>query len=208
MIGAGFNGSTIGFAPKGTCMEAQFPEIVDPNPDTLSISGQVYALQESVANANVVAIETNTQKGYAVATDQADSFKLKNLPKGTYIIKAEPASSLNNSFITTYFPKKATLEEAISVSLGSHISQMKIYLLVNPIMGIEDTELNAETYPNPFNNELLISNTTSRQVLITDLTGRIIYSNSANTQNINTSSWQQGVYIIKMGKTTRRIVKE
>ncbi|MDD1444481.1 T9SS type A sorting domain-containing protein, partial [Dolichospermum sp. ST_sed3] len=59
--------------------------------------------------------------------------------------------------------------------------------------------------PSPFSNELRL--TLPNKAVIYSLSGRRIASFEKGVRSINTSLWQTGVYIIKCGTKTKRIVK-
>lgn len=70
-------------------------------------------------------------------------------------------------------------------------------------------ELNA--YPNPFNNKLtIISNETNQPVLIYNALGSVVYSSTIQTTKteINLSNQATGIYYIKIGITTKKLIKE
>ena len=64
-------------------------------------------------------------------------------------------------------------------------------------------------YPNPFSDNVYISSNESDiiSIIITDLNGREIYVNKdIISQNINTSSWVKGVYIVKVTTRTSSLI--
>jgi hypothetical protein len=66
---------------------------------------------------------------------------------------------------------------------------------------VNDINNNINAYPNPFNNTLnvVVDNKEQTYINIYNLSGSVIYSNiSTNSVNINTSEWENGVYIIKI----------
>lgn len=208
MIGAGLNGSTIGFEPKGTCLESFFYNIIKPSADTLSISGKVYVTGSQAINATITAIEKTSQKTYSILTDNQGVFKLDSLPKGEYIIKTEPLSTLSNQYLTTYFPKKASIDQAETLVLDSKITDMKIYLLSSSLTDIEDFELSAQVYPNPFKNELVLENQDNASVTITDLSGREIHKSTTSHEKITTTTWTEGIYLIRIENKMYKFIKE
>lgn len=74
------------------------------------------------------------------------------------------------------------------------------------------TTENVQMYPIPFRDHLTIKTNESSQIKIYDLQGReIIFSTSKNEFNVNTSSWSEGIYIVKIdnnGKSySKKIIK-
>ncbi|MBN1234021.1 MAG: T9SS type A sorting domain-containing protein, partial [Candidatus Coatesbacteria bacterium] len=59
--------------------------------------------------------------------------------------------------------------------------------------------------PNPFASHLSISSSSS--VSIYSLTGQLIMKLDKGKHSLDTSSWREGVYIIKSSSETRRIIK-
>ncbi|MBN1233233.1 MAG: T9SS type A sorting domain-containing protein [Candidatus Coatesbacteria bacterium] len=59
--------------------------------------------------------------------------------------------------------------------------------------------------PNPFSNRLSLSLPLSGAIY--SLTGQLIMKLDKGKHSIDTSKWKQGVYIVKSGKETKRIVK-
>jgi uncharacterized delta-60 repeat protein len=65
-------------------------------------------------------------------------------------------------------------------------------------------------YPNPFKEIIEIkSESVFQNILITDITGKIVYSNyGAPSFTVNTSEWLKGIYLIKKENQTVKIIKE
>ncbi|MDR3338632.1 MAG: T9SS type A sorting domain-containing protein [Candidatus Symbiothrix sp.] len=68
---------------------------------------------------------------------------------------------------------------------------------------------NIAVYPNPFTDYILIDTTTDGNVLIYDLSGKALLNINvkAGSNRINTSMLANGVYILKYGLTTVKVVK-
>ncbi|MBN1234093.1 MAG: T9SS type A sorting domain-containing protein [Candidatus Coatesbacteria bacterium] len=67
----------------------------------------------------------------------------------------------------------------------------------------ENTSLSA--YPNPFRDKLVIESKT--EGIVYNITGQKLESFSKGKHSIDTSKWREGVYIVKAGKETKRVVK-
>ncbi len=75
---------------------------------------------------------------------------------------------------------------------------------ITDIIKIEDKLLNC--YPNPFNEQLVIDS--EFDFYITDLYGRNIFkSTSKNSNIINTSSWNQGLYFVFLNNSSESTIK-
>ena len=66
---------------------------------------------------------------------------------------------------------------------------------------------NVEVYPNPVTDNLQIQTTLQiKEIEITDITGRLLYTTTAKT--INCSSFAKGVYFIKVTTSEGAVVKK
>ncbi|MBN1234272.1 MAG: T9SS type A sorting domain-containing protein, partial [Candidatus Coatesbacteria bacterium] len=59
--------------------------------------------------------------------------------------------------------------------------------------------------PNPFSSRLTLSLPSSGAIY--SLTGQLIMKLEKGKHSIDTSSWREGVYIVKAGKESKRVVK-
>jgi hypothetical protein len=205
MIGAGTNGATIGIAVKGTCVEGFLNRSYAK--DTLSISGIIYVPNEPYLGAIVTSINKASLKEYSDTTDAQGNFNIDSLPEGVYIIRAVPLHPLSEHYYPTYYPKKSTQAEALSIALSSNITDMKVYLR-STLVGVDDTDWQFGVYPNPFNDELVISNPHTAPLVVTDITGIEIWQGNASEGTINTSKWQPGMYLVKMNNSVKRFIKD
>ena len=77
--------------------------------------------------------------------------------------------------------------------------------------GIEDTyDAGIAIGPNPVNNALLISGHQIDNVEVYDISGKAVYraTGLATEQwTIDTSSWNKGVYIVKVNNQVKQIIK-
>jgi len=75
-------------------------------------------------------------------------------------------------------------------------------ILVEPSNDINTIEnQNIQIYPNPFTNNVIIKNKNNQpsKVIITDIAGRIIYTDDfINSITVNTYNWTKGVYMVKI----------
>jgi len=76
---------------------------------------------------------------------------------------------------------------------------------------LDDQFTNYNSYPNPFNELLIIeSGNDIQDISISDITGKIVFNKSVNPPSvkINTIEWESGIYFIKVNKQTIKIIKE
>ncbi len=74
------------------------------------------------------------------------------------------------------------------------------------ILGIHNTPIkkNVKFYPNPANNEILISpinNQVGSEILIYNQFGQLVYQTSTKTGNIDLTSFHEGIYLIAIVST-------
>ena len=82
----------------------------------------------------------------------------------------------------------------------------------NPLVISNDTVINV--FPNPFDNSITITSINAGNIIITDLTGRIILQEkiSSGVTKLDSSSWSSEMYIVTIKtenqtKTTKIIKK-
>lgn len=208
MIGAGLNGSNIGFDPAGTCLESYFdnwPGTHDA--DTLSISGKVSVAGVSQIQATVAARNTTSNHTFSTNTDASGNFVLDSLPLGNYIITTTPLGDLANNYDVTYYPKQAHVENADTVTVQNKIVDMKIYL-VYKALGVFDEQLQTGIYPNPFKDQLTVANPNKVLFTISDISGRVLHQSSQDHETIDTQNWNQGLYFVKINSKVIKFIKE
>ena len=82
------------------------------------------------------------------------------------------------------------------------------------VVGVHEYSLDAlNLYPNPTENFLIINSTNGmRKISVSDLSGRIIFSNSLqkgmSTYRMDTSTFSQGIYIINVDGKIARFAKQ
>lgn len=87
----------------------------------------------------------------------------------------------------------------ITDSNGCNVISDSTY--INLVSLNEITNTNFSVLPNPFDDILLISlSTSSMRIVISDITGKLIFDNSftKNFISIPTSEWNEGVYILQL----------
>lgn len=81
-------------------------------------------------------------------------------------------------------------------------------------VGVEESANTSATpslYPNPARDLVQVVGLTKNSMLeVIDVTGRTVYSTkvSSEQQTLNTSSWTAGIYLVRTGQTTLRLVKQ
>lgn len=64
----------------------------------------------------------------------------------------------------------------------------------------------ASVYPNPTQDILFIQNPKENQLTILNILGETIFSSFGKNWNLNVRSWNNGVYLVKIGSHTERLV--
>lgn len=211
MLGAGFNGSNIGFDPFGTCLESYFTGGGNYHyrGDTLSISGKVYVSGVSNVEAVVKAVNVLSHREFTGVTDNAGNFVVDSLPLGNYYLVTTPINSMASLFETTYYPKRATVQLADTINVAGDIINMRVYMLSKTVgLDEEENQFESQVYPNPFKNQLVIENKTNEMFTITDISGRIKFESQQASETIDTQSWNQGLYFVKINNKVLKFVKE
>ena len=66
-----------------------------------------------------------------------------------------------------------------------------------------------KVYPNPAKDHVVISNISKGEnISVYDLSGKILFQTKSpgNSLNINTSSYKNGIYLVKVGEKTTKII--
>jgi len=61
-----------------------------------------------------------------------------------------------------------------------------------------------EIFPNPFTESIKISGEGVEEIVISDVTGKVVFSSDATHQNINASEWAPGMYFVTTIKKGQR----
>ena len=108
----------------------------------------------------------------------------------------------------------AATEYAVSVeaidAAGNKSAKASVTLSTSTATGVHSvSENNINVYPNPFNSFIVLEATTDGYAVIYDLSGKPVLQAKVNTgaNRINTSGLVNGVYVLKYGLNTVRIVK-
>ena len=89
-----------------------------------------------------------------------------------------------------------------------------LYLRGNPqnvfVEEIISNESSLSIYPNPANNLIVVTNLANEDIQILDITGKIIRLVKSNEtkQSIDISDLQKGIYFIKVGQETQKLIKQ
>lgn len=74
-------------------------------------------------------------------------------------------------------------------------------------VGIKDLITDIKLYPNPVKDILHISNTTAEDYKIFDMGGKLINAGKLERGSVNVSSLIKGAYVIQIGETSKRFIK-
>jgi chitodextrinase len=115
------------------------------------------------------------------------NFTLIELSPGTeYIFSVEAVDAAGNK------SEKATVTQST---------------IITGIESVKESEL--LVYPNPFSSFVIIESAKKQEVIIYDVSGKIVLKTSveAGTNRINTSEIKKGVYLMKCGADTFKLIK-
>ena len=113
------------------------PVVVSPDSTgNLTISGQVFAGNNWLAQGNVTLFGTDPATGYFFPVqntnvDSAGFYNFQNVSQGTYIILAIPApdSMSASQFLPTFYGNVIFWEQATAITLGTPANPYNIYLV-------------------------------------------------------------------------------
>ena len=104
-----------------------------------------------------------------------------------------------------------TIEDFYGLShIGGAASVSTIYCWIPPVVRMEETIVNTELiiYPNPADNIIRINNEEITDLLVFDMTGRIIcHKEIQPEESLDISSLSSGIYIIRTGKLIGKLIK-
>lgn len=72
----------------------------------------------------------------------------------------------------------------------------------------KETSADMKLYPNPVKDVLTISNTNTEEYKIFDMSGKLIHSGTLQRGTANVSNLIKGAYMIQIGETTKRFIKD
>ena len=135
-------------------------------------------------------------------TDAKGSLNFPRIPYGTYKIVAQRYGYklLNDNLLVINSPNNAIVEnKLVKDNEPTGIEEAKNFEAIVP-----------KIMPNPFKDNLTIQSVDLNAFIqIADATGKIIYDKKTTDiiNTIDTSNWPNGVYIVRTGETTVKVVK-
>ena len=119
------------------------------------------------------------------------NFQLSNL--GEQLVLSNADSSVIDSI--TYLPQSDDIAYGRSPNGSGQFTMLTPTFKANNDFpnSIDDISENIKIYPNPFSDILYLEK--KENLVVRDLLGKIIYS-SVNTNQVQTSNWDSGVYFI------------
>ncbi len=135
--------------------------------------------------------------------------------KGSSVASIADIQSLTLTKCEITTPVGAAFDENVHgvVLNGSLVTEQ---VVISPTDGIEDIDYmrNISVYPNPANDVVQISikdaNINGLTAQVYDISGKLIQAQTIRNTitQINISKLEKGIYILKIGNTTQRLVKE
>jgi hypothetical protein len=121
-----------------------------------------------------------------------------------------PPSLGSNVFYGTWQKNCALFVPENSKTAYAAASQWNGFKNVNTYLSTTETKNNLlKVYPNPAKDYVVISNISKGEnISVYDLSGKILFQTKSpgNSLNINTSSYKNGIYLVKVGENTTKII--
>ncbi|SFN35760.1 Por secretion system C-terminal sorting domain-containing protein [Chryseobacterium oleae] len=125
------------------------------------------------------------------------------------------AGTPNDGSQAVTIPNAATATGRIMVKGSNHIffdvNNANIKVNASAAKAVQETKevlTDIKVYPNPVKDVLNISNTTSEEYKIFDMSGKVISSGKLERGSVNVSKLIKGAYVILIGETTKRFIKD
>jgi hypothetical protein len=139
---------------------------------------------------------------YFGSTDTKGSLNFPRIPYGTYKVVAQR------------YGYKLLNDDLLVINSSNSVVIENILVKDNDPTGIEETKsfeaIVPKVMPNPFKDVLTIQSVDlNASIQIFDATGKVIYDQKIDNliSTINTANWPNGVYIVRTGETTVKVVK-
>ncbi|HCA09497.1 reprolysin-like metallopeptidase [Chryseobacterium sp.] len=124
------------------------------------------------------------------------------------------AGTPNDGSQAVTIPNAATTTGRIMVKGSNHIffdvNNANIKVNASVAKAVQETKealTEFKVYPNPVKDVLNISNTTSEEYKIFDMSGKVISSGKLERGSVNVSQLIKGAYVIQIGEATKRFIK-
>ena len=121
-----------------------------------------------------------------------------------------PPSLGSNVFYGTWQKNCALFVPENSKTAYAAASQWNGFKNVNTYLSTTETKNNLlKVYPNPAKDHVVISNISKGEnISVYDLSGKMLFQtkSSGNSLNINTSTYKNGLYLVKVGENTTKII--
>ena len=138
--------------------------------------------------------------------EEADSYNI-------YLNEEKIGNTDETSFVLGY-DNEETITLTISSSCGEQESSLSNDIVLNLIDdAIIENNISLEIHPIPADDKIFItSSDVIKQISIFNITGVMIYESEDNTEEIDISGFNNGIYFIKIntdkGNITKKVIKE
>ncbi len=149
-------------------------------------------------NVTVVLFDNTGQPAYWTITDAVGNYSFGNLSLNTYNIISETASARGEATVS--------LTPVNTTASADLILKSPQELTINK--QVNDQLINL--YPNPVKDRLVISVKENYRLNIFSTIGQLIFNRTLNSgiNEVDVSTLQKGIYIVKIGNTSIRLLKE
>ncbi|WP_374362475.1 leucine-rich repeat protein [Cloacibacterium sp.] len=156
---------------------------------------------------------TSVSIGNSVTSIGYEAFKsCYELTSFTCLATTPPTLNYPNTFIGGWQSNCDLYVPESALSAYRNADQWKYFRSVKTYTYLSTTETKnnlLKVYPNPAKDHVVISNISKGEnISVYDLSGKILFQTKSpgNSLNINTSSYKNGIYLVKVGEKTTKII--
>lgn len=183
-------------APNTAILAGDTGNITNVNVSSITVSGQ--------GGSEIVVNGTTLQMSVAVlpanATDMSVTWSVTN---GT------GAGTISTSGLLTG-TSVGTVTVIATANDGSGTTG-QLAITIEEVQGISsNNQIISNVYPNPFSDVVVVEAPLKSTILITDLSGRVVYSGQSisNSEKIDLSELQNGVYLVQIELDNKVMIKK
>ena len=186
----------------------------------LSISGKIHQENTFLKNGQVVAHNVTYGTAFVTNTDTLGNFNFPSVTTGKYILDALP--NKGERYNQTFYPNTTDLLKADTLTLGSSISEIDLYMNSSKTDSDSSESIFHEfnVYPNPCGNTLKVISSNKdiefEKIHIMNITGgiqeEIFFNDTKNSCDLQMDHVEQGMYILQIetqnGTFLKKITKQ
>ena len=115
-------------------------------------------------------------------------------------------ASVELGFVCNIISKNNILTDV--VTLSSNLPDASFVVMLEEVWSVNENEASAMLFPNPANESMTLKGENLGMVRIYNMLGQMMdeFEANGNELNINTTGYENGVYVVKAGEQTMRFV--